>query len=209
MAYGTTEAPIPDPSGTPGIRTSPAARPRLSRWAAENPRAFSGLWFAAAAGLLTGQALFALPVLVARSIGGLAAWQWGAFALAYVYLAPLLLALILGSMIGGSIVVPGFPDGWAPAVRGMLVGLGSLAIWLLLGSMMVRLMPGFSSAAGGEAPPGAAEAVGLILLPVPFLIVAAIGAGAGFVLHSVVPRRSDTTMTEGRQTEEVDSRRVD
>ncbi len=176
----------------------------------ENPKAFSGLWFAAAAGLLVGQALFALPVLVAqaRLIGGLAAWQWGAFALAYVYLAPLLLALILGSLLGGVIVVPGFPDGWAPAARGMLVGVGSLVIWLLVGSMMVRLMPGYASAAGAEAPPGAAEAIGLVLLPVPFLLVAAVGACAGFMLHSLVPQASNTTIAEGRQAVEVHSRRA-
>lgn len=182
----------------------------MSTWAADNPKAFSGLWFAASAALLVGQALFALPVLVAqaRSIGGLAAWQWGTFALAYVYVAPLLLALILGSVLGGPIIVPGFTDGWGPAARGMLVGVGSLVVWLLMGTMTVRLMLGFASASAGEAPPGAAEAVALVLLPVPFALVAAVGAGAGFVLHALVPRRSDMTTAEERQAEEVDSRRV-
>ncbi len=176
----------------------------------DDPKAFSGLWFAAAAGLLVGQALFALPVLVAqaRSIGGLAAWQWGTFALAYVYIAPVLVALILGSALGGSIVDPGCADGWAPAARGMLVGVGSLAVWLLIGTTIVQMTPGYSLAAVGEAPPGAAEAVGLILLPVPFLIVAAFGAGAGYLLHALAPRSSDRPSTEEMHTMEVHSSRA-
>ena len=176
----------------------------------ENPKAFSGLWFAAAAGLLVGQALFALPVLVAqaRSIGGLAAWQWGAFVLAYVYIAPVLVALILGSAFGGSIVVPGFADGWASAARGMLVGVGSLAVWLLIGTTIVQQMPGYTSAAGSESPPGAAEAAGLVLLPIPFLLVAAVGAGAGYVLHALAPRVSNKTSAEEMQTMEVHSSRA-
>jgi hypothetical protein len=205
------ETPIPDPTATPAVVSSRAARSALSRWAVENPKAFSGLWFAAAAGLLVGQALFALPVLVAqaRSIGGLAAWQWGAFALAYVYVAPLLLALILGSVLGGPIIVPGFTDGWAPAARGMLVGVGSLVAWLLMGTMTLRSMPGFASASRSEAPPGAAEAAGLVLLPVPFLLVAAVGAGAGFVLHTLMPRGSKEKAAEARQAAEVHSGRIE
>jgi len=210
-ASDPTEAPIPDPTDTPAVVSTRAARSALSRWAVENPKAFSGLWFAAAAGLLVGQALFALPVLVAqaRTIGGLAAWQWGAFALAYVYVAPLLLALILGFVLGAPIIVPGFTDGWAPAARGMLVGVGSLVAWLLMGTMTLRLMPGFASASGSEAPPGAAEAAGLVLLPVPFLLVAAVGACAGFVLHTLMPRGPKEETAEARQAVEVHSRRIE
>jgi len=172
--------------------------------------AFAGLWFTAAAGLLVGQALNFLPALLveARAVGGLAAWQWGAFALAYVYLAPLLLALILGSLLGASIVVPGFPDGWAPAARGMLVGVGSLAVWALVGSLVMRSMTGYSLAVGSEAPPGATEAVGLVLLPVPFLMVSAVGAIAGFLLHALVPHRANRTSGVGRHVHEVHSRRT-
>jgi hypothetical protein len=173
--------------------------------------AFSGLWFAAAAALLVSQALIFLPALVveARAIGGPAAWQWGAFALGCVYLAPPFLALILGSLLGGPIVAPGFPDGWAPAGRGMLVGVGSLVVWLLIGSLVLRSMSGTSLAGGSEAPPGAAEAVGLVLLPVPFLMVAAVGAIAGFLLHALVPRGSNKTIADARQAEEVHSRRAE
>jgi len=172
--------------------------------------AFAGVWFAAAAGLLSGQVLIFLPTLLAeaRAIGGLTGWQWGAFALAYVYLAPLLLALILGSLLGASIVVPGFPDGWAPAARGMLVGVGSLAVWVLVGSLVMRSMTGYSLAGGSDGPPGAAEAVGLVLLPVPFLMVSAVGAIAGFLLHALVPHRANRTSGDGRQADEVHSRRT-
>jgi len=202
------EARIADP-----VKPSPtgallAPRTGAAKWAVENPIAFSGLWFAAAAGLLVGQALVFLPTLVAeaRAIGGPAAWQWGAFALAYVYIAPPLLALVLGSLLGGTIVVPGFPDGWASAVRGMLVGVGSLVVWLLIGSLVLRSISGTALAGGSEAPPGAAEAVGLVLLPVPFLIVAAVGAIAGFLLHALVPRGPNKTTAAGRRAEEVHSR---
>jgi hypothetical protein len=172
--------------------------------------AFAGLWFTAAAGLLVGQALIFLPALLveARAVGGLAAWQWGAFALAYVYLAPLLLALILGSLLGASIVVPGFPDGWAPAARGMLVGVGSLAVWALVGSLVMRSMTGYSLAVGSEAPPGATEAVGLVLLSVPSLMVSAVGAIAGFLLHALVPHRANKASGDGRHVHEVHSRRT-
>ena len=172
--------------------------------------AFAGLWFAAAAGLLVGQALIFLPALLAeaRAVGGLAAWQWGAFALAYVYLAPPLLALILGSLLGASIIVPGFPDGWAPAARGMMVGVGSLAVWALVGSLVMRSMTGYPLAAASEAPPGAAEAVWLVLLSVPSLMVSAIGAIAGFLLHALVPHRANRASGDGRQADEVHSRRT-
>ena len=201
------EARIADP-----VKPSPtgallAPRTGAAKWAVENPMAFSGLWFAAAAGLLVGQALIFLPALVAeaRAIGGPAAWQWGAFALAYAYLAPLLLALILGSLLGGPIVVPGFSDGWAPAARGMLVGVGSLVVWLLIGTLALRSMSGTYLAGGSDAPPGAAEAVGLVLLPVPFLMVAAVGGIAGFLLHALVPQGSNKTIADGRQAKEVHS----
>lgn len=171
--------------------------------------AFSGLWFAAAAGILVGQASFALPALVAQArwIGGLAGWQWGVYALGTVYLAPPLLALIFGSLLGAAIVVPGCPDGWAPAARGALIGMLSLAAWFAMLTQLVRFLAASSPTGSGEAPPEAFEAAGYLLLPVPFLLVAGVGATAGFLLHALVHQGSNTTTADKRHVDEVDSRR--
>ena len=172
--------------------------------------AFSGLWFATAAGLLVGQVLFALPALVAqaRLTGGLVAWQWGASALGTVYLAPPLLALVFGALLGAPIVVPGCPDGWASAARGALVGVLSLAAWLVMVTLLVESWAASWPTGSSEAPPEAFEAAGYLLLPVPFLLVAGVGACAGLLLHALVPRASKRAAAGVGQAQEVDSRRT-
>ncbi len=196
------EARIPDPvasSWTGGLAVPLSS---LSKWAVENPMAFSGLWFGAAAAFLVGQALIFLPALVAeaRAIGGPAAWQWGAFALAYVYIAPPLLALVLVELSSaGRSSCRDCPDGWAPAVRGAAVGVGSLVAWLSDRHRVAEVDVRRRSAGGREAPPGAAEAAALVLLPVPFLIVAAVGAIAGFLLHALVPESRTRRLRIGQQ----------
>jgi hypothetical protein len=93
--------------------------------------------------------------------------------------------LVLGSFLGARIVSPGYPDGQAPAVHGALVGGISLVIWLLIGSVLLHAWSVDTMLETSEAPPGTSAAVGLILLPVPFLIVSAAGAGAGYLLHAL------------------------
>jgi hypothetical protein len=189
---GPVEAPIPDPAAQAAAKASPHHTTGLSRWARENPAAFAGLWFAGAAGLLAAQALIFLPTLVAeaRELGGASAWRVGAVALAHVYLSPSLLALVLGSFLGASVVSPGYPDGQAPAVRGALVGAISLVIWVLIGTALLHAWSIGALVETSEAPLGAAAAVGLVLLLllVPFLIVSAVGAGAGYLLHALTAR---------------------
>jgi hypothetical protein len=157
-----------------------------------------------------GQAAFAVPALVAqaRLIGGLAAWQWGAYALGTIYLAPPLLALLFGSMLGTSIVSPGFPDGWEPSGRGALIGGLSLAAWLGMVTLLVQSLAAFWPTGSGETPPEAFEAAGYILLTVPFVLAAGVGACAGFLLHAVRPRGSMGSAADVGQAHEVDSRRT-
>lgn len=152
------------------------------------------------AGLLVGQLLFALPAVMmqARLIGGSGMWLWGAQALAIVYVAPVLLALAFGSIVGGAIVVPGFADPWPAVGRGVLVGVLSMAGWLGLLTLLVRSLavawPGGSS----EAPPQAFEAAGYLILPIPFLVVGILGGGAGALLHTLVPKGSRPTQARSR-----------
>jgi len=185
------EALIPDSAASSTLKALPPSRFDLSRWARENPAGFAGLWFAAAAGLLAARALVFLPTLVvsAWSSGGAAGRQVGAVAVAYVCFSPSLLALMVGSLLGGSIVSPGHPDGWAPAARGASIGAVSLVVWLLMGTALLRLLSASIFGGWGELPPGAAEAVGLVLFG-PFLIVTAVGAGAGYLLHVLIGRSS-------------------
>jgi hypothetical protein len=193
------EAPIPDSAAR--AATKAPSQAGLSRWARENPDAFAGLWFATAAGLVTGQALHILPGLVAeaRALGGLVAWQWGAFALGYVYVAPVLLALLMGTLLGGPIVAGGYPDGRDTAVRGTLIGASSLAAWLVMAPLLVRPLIAASPMTAGNAFRAEWGAAGLLLLCIPFLLVVGIGGAAGFLLHALftgAPRLSSDTGRE-------------
>ncbi len=96
--------------------------------------------------------------------------------------------MVVGSFLGASIVSPGCPDVWAPAVRGAAVGVISLVVWILIGSALLHSWSVGASGSAAEAPPGAAEAAALVLLPLPFLIVSAVGAGAGYLLHALFAR---------------------
>lgn len=202
------EAPIPDPAARAAVKAP--SYTGLSRWARENPAAFAGLWFASAAGLVTGQALHILPGLVAeaRALGGLAAWQWGAFALGYVYVAPVLLALLMGTLLGGPIVACECPDGRDPAVRGALIGAGSLAAWLVMAPLLVKPLVAASPLAPGIALPAEWGAAGLLLLSVPFLLVAGIGGAAGFLLHALFKGAQQPSSDTGRGSTGVESGRV-
>jgi hypothetical protein len=106
----------------------------------------------------------------------------------HVYISPSLLALVLGTFLGAEVVSPGYPDGQAPAVRGALVGAISLMIWLLIGNALLHAWSIGAIVETSEAPLGAAAVVGLVLLPVPFLIVSALGPGAGYLLHALFAR---------------------
>lgn len=176
-----------EPDVTTAIVAPCVSRSGLGRWAVANPSACAGLWFAGAAALLSGQALVFLPGLLAeaRTGGGVAAWQMGAIALAHVYLSPALLALVLGAQWGAPIVRSGMREGPAAALRGALVGLSSLLAWALMGGCLYRALAG-SVAETVASLPASIIIGGLVLLPIPFVVVGLIGAGAGHLLHALV-----------------------
>jgi len=106
--------------------------------------------------------------------------------LAHVYLSPVLLALVVGSLLGGTIVSPGLPNGWAAAVRGSAIGVISLLAWAFLGAVILVSLAGHVPPTASEAPPGAAEAAAVVLLPVPLGLAAGVGACAGYLLHALL-----------------------
>lgn len=162
------------------------------------------------AGLLVGELRFALPAVVAqaRLIGGASGWLWGLQALATVYLAPVLLALIFGAALGAEIVVPGLANPWPAVTRGALVAIYSLGGWLLLLTLLARSLAGAWPVGSSEAPPQAFEAAGYLLLPIAFLVVGSLGGGAGFLLHARAPKGTGPIPSADPCVRAVDLRRV-
>lgn len=204
------EASISESGNGPVVQTHHASRSGLERWAMANPMVVAGLWFAAVAGTLVGQLLFALPAVVAqaRLVGGLAGWLWGTQAVATVYLAPLLLAWVFGSLIGAAIVLPGLADAWVAAARGALIAILGMAAWLAMLTWLVRSLTASWPAGSSEAPPDAFQAAGYILLPIPFLVVGIFGGGAGYLLHAIVPKDVEPNPGGVPGLGEADTRRV-
>jgi hypothetical protein len=163
------------------------SRSGLGRWAAANPTAFAGLWFAGAASLLSAHALLLLPGLVAeaRTLGGLAAWQVGAVTLGHVYLSPALLALVTGCLLGGPIIAPGCGEGWAAAVRGAVIAAIIALTWALMAAGLLGFTSALAPAGSSDTPAGALEVFALTVVALLLAVAIPCGAAAGYLLHAL------------------------
>jgi hypothetical protein len=188
---------------------SPAQMSVVSRWARENPAAFAGLWFAAAAGLMATHLLRFLPgILVhAYSLGGTEAWTWGALGLGYVYVMPGLLALLVAMPLGRPIVARTEPHGWDAALRGALIGTGSFSVWLLMGPVLLRPLLSEPVRMVGVPMLSAWGAVGLLWLLAVHLLVACIGGWVGFLLHVFCRGKPKQLVVAASQAGRVEWRR--
>jgi hypothetical protein len=163
---------------------------RARAFASTHPALFSGAWFAALALLMACPLgamtllLLALEVAEARPAGA-----YILLILASAVLPPVL-AFATGALGGPRILrlPPGKPfqaAGWGAAAA-----LGALALWALLLELLPRLPAGGEGAAtGGGDVPGAAVAVGyLVVLPLIVVVCLVLGAVAGVLLHAFAGR---------------------
>ena len=181
----------------------------LLQWAQENPAAFAGLWFAAVATLLATRLLTFLPGIVAQaySIGGTEGWASGAMGVGYAYVAPGLLALVIGMPLGKPIVEGSEPHGWEAALRGALIGTACFSLWLLLAPLLARPILPESLWTAGYPVPGLWVRIGLAWLLLAHLVMAGIGGWAGFLLRVFCKKSPQPLADEVAGAGRVESRR--